>query len=128
VRPYPQAVIRDAVIHMNNEQPLVCDLRELPDTADVGLLCTNLRLVDGRKPTFIDATDSWFIIPYHIIRFVEMPLSSVEAGERLALPPGPILAPGEGDDDEDADDGEPDDEDELLDDASEELLQRIREV
>ena len=113
---------------MNNEQPLLCDLRELPDTTDVGLLCTNLRLVDGRKPTFIDATDSWFIIPYHIIRFVEMPLASVEAGERLALPPGPILAPGEGDDEDDESGGESDDEDELLDDASEELLQRIREV
>lgn len=120
-------MIRDAVIHMNNEQPLVCDLRELPDTSDVGLLCTNLRLVDGRKPTFIDATDSWFLIPYHIIRFVEMPLASVEAGERLALPPGPILAPGEGDD-EDADGLDADDVDELLDEASEELLQRIREV
>ena len=41
-------MIRDAVIHMNNEQPLVCDLREMPDARDLGLLCTNLRLVDGR--------------------------------------------------------------------------------
>jgi hypothetical protein len=120
-------VIRDAVIHMNNEQPLVCDLREMPDTSDAGLVCTNLRLVDGRKPTFIDAVDSWFIIPYHIIRFVEMPLASVEAGERLALPPGPIREPGEDDDDE-LDDEDADGEDGLLDDASEELLQRIREV
>ena len=121
-------MIRDAVIHMNNEQPLVCDVREMPDTSDVGLLCTNLRLVDGRKPTFIDATDSWFLIPYHIIRFIELPLSSVEAGERLALPPGPIVEASD-EDDEDEDDGAGgDDGDELLDDASEELLQRIREV
>ena len=111
---------------MNNEQPLVCDLREMPDARDLGLVCTNLRLVDGRRPTFIDATDSWFMIPYHIIRFVELPLTSVEAGERLALPPGPILERS-GDDDEDlADDDVGGDED--LDDASEELLQRIREV
>jgi hypothetical protein len=117
-------VIRDVVIHMNNEQPLVCDLRELPDSSDVALVCTNLRLVDGRKPTFIDATDSWFLIPYHIIRFIEMPLASVEAGERLALPPGPIL--------ESYDDGDGMDEEEEaeaeLDDASADLLQRIREV
>jgi hypothetical protein len=118
-------VIRDAVIHMNNEQPLVCDLRDMPDAADAGLLCTNLRLVDGRKPTFIDATDSWFVIPFHIIRFVELPLASVEAGERLALPPGPILEASDEDEDEGDD---PDENDEELDDASEELLQRIREV
>jgi hypothetical protein len=121
-------VIRDAVIHMNNEQPLVCDLREMPDTSDVGLLCTNLRLVDGRKPTFIDATDSWFIIPFHIIRFVELPLSSVEAGERLALPAGTIVERSDEDDDEDLEDGGDEEGDEDLDDASEELLQRIREV
>jgi hypothetical protein len=107
---------------MNNEQPLVCDLRELPDSSDLALVCTNLRLVDGRKPTFIDATDSWFVIPFHIIRFVELPLASVEAGERLALPPGPIL---ESYDDED---GAEDDEESELDDASSDLLQRIREV
>lgn len=113
---------------MNNEQPLVCDLREMPTAADAGLLCTNLRLVDGRKPTFIDATDSWFLIPFHIVRFVELPLSSVEAGERLALPPGPILERDE--EDEDDEDAGLDDEDgeELLDEESEELLQRIREV
>ena len=110
---------------MNNEQPLVCDLREMPDSSDAGLLCTNLRLVDGRKPTFIDAIDSWFLIPYHIIRFIELPLASVEAGERLALPPGPIMAAS---DDEDETDDNGDDDDELLDDASEDLLQRIREV
>jgi len=121
-------VIRDAVIHMNNEQPMVCDLREMPDARDLGLVCTNLRLVDGRKPTFIDATDSWFMIPYHIIRFVELPLNSVEAGERLALPAGRIVERTEDDEDEEdlGDDDERADED--LDDASEELLQRIREV
>ena len=119
-------MIRDAVIHMNNEQPLVCDLREMPDARDLGLVCTNLRLVDGRRPTFIDATDSWFMIPYHIIRFVELPLTSVEAGERLALPPGPILERSDDDEEDLEDDDEGGDED--LDDASEELLQRIREV
>jgi hypothetical protein len=113
---------------MNNEQPLVCDLREMPDARDLGLVCTNLRLVDGRKPTFIDATDSWFMIPYHIIRFVELPLSSVEAGERLALPPGPILERSEDEDDEDLGDGGDEETEADLDEDSEELLQRIREV
>ena len=114
---------------MNNEQPMVCDVREMPDARDVGLLCTNLRLVDGRKPTFIDAIDSWFLIPFHIIRFVELPLNSVEAGERLALPAGKIVERSDEDeDDEDLEDGEDEENDAELDDASEELLQRIREV
>ena len=86
---YPACVIRDAVIHMNNEQPLVCDLREMPAAEDTSLVCTNLRLVDGKKPTFIDRIDSWFSIPMHIIRFVEIPLLAVEASSILALPVGP---------------------------------------
>ncbi|MFN8520919.1 MAG: hypothetical protein U0667_16340 [Chloroflexota bacterium] len=57
---------------------------------------------------------------------MELPLASVEAGERLALLPGPIVAAGDEDGDLDGDDEA--DDDGLLDDASEELLQRIREV
>jgi hypothetical protein len=114
---YPVAVIRDAVIHMNNEQPLVCDLRAMPEAEDVSLVCTNLRLVDGKKPTFIDRIDSWFAIPMHIIRFIEIPLLAVEASSILALPSGPLPDPG-------ALTAEETEEDE----AAEELLQRIRDV
>ncbi len=114
---YPASVIRDAVIHMNNEQPLVCDLRDMPGAEDTSLVCTNLRLVDGKKPTFIDRVDSWFAIPMHIIRFVEIPLAAVEASSILALPSGPLPDPG-------APTAEEVEEDE----AAEELLQRIRDV
>lgn|GEM_PF-1071619 len=114
---YPVAVIRDAVIHMNNEQPLVCDLRGMPEASDVSLVCTNLRLVDGKKPTFIDRVDSWFAIPLHIIRFIEIPLSAVEASSILALPSGPLPDPGA-----------PSVEDQEEHEAAEELLQRIRDV
>jgi hypothetical protein len=114
---YPARVIRDAVIHMNNEQPLVCDLREMPVPADASLVCTNLRLVDGRKPTFIDRTDSWFAIPLHIIRFIEIPLLAIEASSILALPTGPLPDPGA-----------PTAEETEENDAAEDLLQRIRDV
>jgi len=110
-------VIRDAVIHMNNEQPLVCDLREMPSAGDAILVCTNLRLLDGKKPIFIDRIDSWFALPMHIIRFVEVPLLSVEASSILALPSGPLPDPG-------APSAEEVEENE----AAEELLQRIRDV
>ena len=42
-------VIRNAVIHVANEQPLLVDLYELPSPADVGMLCTNMRMLDGRR-------------------------------------------------------------------------------
>lgn len=84
-------VIRNVVIHMNNEQPLMADIRTLPTAADACLVCTNLRSMNGKRPTFTDALDSWFLIPLGVIRFVEVPQASIldsEGDEFLALAPG----------------------------------------
>jgi hypothetical protein len=66
-------VIRNVCIHVENEQPLLCDLYDLPTQADAGLVCTNVRMLDGKRPIFIDQTGSTFFFPYHIIRFLEIP-------------------------------------------------------
>jgi len=69
-------VIRNAVLHIEGEQPLLGDLYRLPEPTDLGLLCTNVRTLDGRRPVFIDHSDSAFFFPYRIIRFVEIPASA----------------------------------------------------
>jgi hypothetical protein len=75
-------MIRGAVLHLENEQPLLGDLYRLPEPTDVGLLCTNVRMLDGKRPIFIDHPDSAFFFPYRIIRFIEMPPGSfVEPGQ-----------------------------------------------
>jgi hypothetical protein len=65
-------VIRNAVIHIVNEQPLQADLFEIPAARDMGLLCTNIRTMTGTRPVFIDRIDSVFFFPYRNIRFVEI--------------------------------------------------------
>ena len=77
-------MIRDAVLHVNNEQPMLADLFELPNAGDVGLRCTNLRTMNGKRPVFVDDSASVFFFPYLHIRFVEIPPAAV-AGE-LDLP------------------------------------------
>ncbi len=106
-------MIRNAIIHVQNEQPLLADLYEMPSALDQGLLCTNLRMLDGKRPVFIEKSDSAFFFPYLHIRFVEiMPGSSglPEIGE-------PVEAA---------------EKEELVDDADleldEDFLRRIREV
>lgn len=81
-------MIRNAIVHLFNDQPILVDLFALPEAGDAGLLCTNLRSVDGRKPVFIERSDSRFIFPYHHIRFVEV-VNQDEAA------PGPGPAPAE---------------------------------
>ena len=73
-------MIQNAVLHIANEQPLVVDLYEMPNAADVSLVCTNVRMLGGKKPVFIDHATSVFVFPYDTIRFVEIP--GVGAGRR----------------------------------------------
>jgi hypothetical protein len=75
-------VIRNVVIHAANEQPLMVDLFELPSASDVGLLCTNLRSMDGKRPIFIDQIESTFFFPYHVIRFLEIPQAAAAGAAR----------------------------------------------
>src|SRR6476469_3174924 len=66
-------MIRDVILHVNGEQPLLADLYEAPSPGDVGLRCTNLRLMNGKRPVFVDDYSSIFFFPYLHIRFVEIP-------------------------------------------------------
>jgi hypothetical protein len=68
-----QPLLRGAVIHLNNEQPVVVDLFELPTARDVAVICTNMRTQDGKRPIFIDHTESVFVIPLAFVRFIELP-------------------------------------------------------
>ena len=111
-------MIQNAVLHIANEQPLVVDLYEMPTAGDVSLLCTNVRMLGGKKPVFIDHSESVFVFPYDTIRFVEIP-AAVAAGlptdNGVPVPAGaPIATP------EDADDGDLE--------LDEDFLRRIREV
>jgi hypothetical protein len=83
-------VIRDVVLHMNNEQPLLADLFEAPSPGDVGLRCTNLRTMNGKRPVFVDDSASIFFFPYLHIRFVEIPPGAISGIDRSSRwPPMP---------------------------------------
>lgn len=74
-------MIRNAVIHVMNEQPLLADLFEAPSPGDQGLRCTNLRTLNGKRPVFVDAIDSVFFFPYLHIRFVEIPPGAISGSD-----------------------------------------------
>ena len=113
-------VIRNAIIHIQNEQPLLADLFEAPGPGDIGLRCTNLRTNDGKRPVFIEESGSVFFFPYLHVRFIEIPAKSItgsdpsfalEVVETMQLP-APVAEP----------EPEPDLE------IDEDFLRRIREV
>jgi hypothetical protein len=74
-------MIRDVILHVNGEQPLLADLFEAPSPGDVGLRCTNLRQMNGKRPVFVDDVASIFFFPYLHIRFVEIPPGAISGGD-----------------------------------------------
>ena len=115
-------MIRNVVIHITNEQPILADLYEIPTAADVSLVCTNVRMLDGKKPIFVDRSDSVFVFPYLHIRFVEV--SAAAAAGLPELPAGSAKDAVEAG--VAALEPEPADEPEL--ELDEDFLRRIREV
>ena len=75
--PHHGPMIRNAVLHLNNEQPVVVDLFDLPQSVDLGVRCTNMRTLDGKRPVFIDDIKAVFFFPYEHVRFVEIPPRSL---------------------------------------------------
>src|SRR5918997_6845890 len=96
-RPSRQVTIRNAVLHMANDQPLVADLFAAPEPSDIGLLCTNLRTLSGQRPVFADDMRSTFFFPFTQIRFIEI-LPPRDAPPLLDAPaPGAAAAEPEAD-------------------------------
>ncbi len=113
-------MLRNAVLHLHNEQPLVADIFELPSPTDTTIRLTNLRSLDGKRPVFADDMKSIFVFPYHRVSFVEIPAQATlsealgdDAPETVAA--GVALQPGT----------EPVEADLEID---EDFLRRIREV
>ena len=133
-------MIRNVVIHVSNEQPLLADLYGVPSAADVGIVCTNVRMIDGKRPIFIDRSDSTFFFPNLHLRFLEIPASEMQrhlaqgggsagftAAEQIAGDADQRLAVVLGEmPDEPGDGGAPPDEEELA--LDEDFLQRIRDI
>jgi hypothetical protein len=89
-------MIRNVILHLIGELPMKADIESLPTAADAGLLCTNLRTLEGRKPVSTEYLDSVFLIPYDVIRFIEIPRTSIhESGLDADLPARPAALPAE---------------------------------
>ena len=113
-------VIRNAVLHIMSEQPMLADLFEMPAPGDIVLRCTNLRSMNGKRPVFVDDSMSVFFFPYLHLRFIELMPASL-AGTEFESDASVAVAAGAP-----APTGEVDEEPDL--EIDEDFLRRIREV
>jgi len=91
-------MIRNVILHLNGEMPMKADIESLPTAADAGLLCTNLRTLEGRKPISTEFLDSVFVLPYNVIRFIEVPreeIAGAGANTEPGMPRNPAQLPAD---------------------------------
>lgn len=74
-----------AILHLTSDQPLAVDLLEEPKPSDIAVVCTNVRTIDGKRPVFIDFSNSTFVFPMSMIRFVEVPQVGAEEERAASL-------------------------------------------
>jgi hypothetical protein len=79
-------MIKGVVLHFNGRLPLLVDLHGLPGPQDQSLLATNVRTRDGKRPSFAEATDSWFLFPIRELMVMELPTGVLEAGHEASEP------------------------------------------
>lgn len=118
-------VIKSVIVHLTGELPIMVDLFEAPGPTASSVRCTNVRTVDGKRPAFINDPRSTFLLPWHLIRLMEVPAGAVPVHEtdRQVVVSDPNGVVGQ--------DSEPLEEPEpvLLDEEpDEDLLARIRSV
>ncbi|MFW6068050.1 MAG: hypothetical protein ACOC9E_00560 [Chloroflexota bacterium] len=60
------------IVHIANEEPIVCEVEELPDSRDQIMLLSNPRLRDGKELRFLAEDVSRIIVPWHRINYVQV--------------------------------------------------------
>jgi len=90
-------VITGVILHLENTLPVVADLEALPEPTDVLVRCTNVRTVDGKRPSFVHDRNGTFIFPIAMIRLIEAPADGdaqpASAGDQPRVEAAPASAP-----------------------------------
>ncbi len=72
-------MIKTVIVHLANELPILVDLLEAPSPTAQSVRCTNVRTIDGKRPSFVNDPKSTFVFPWHVIRLIEVPASATAA-------------------------------------------------
>ena len=67
------------IVHITNEDPILCETEQMPDTTDQFVLVHNPRRRDGKDIHYLDDDVTTMLIPWHRINFIQvMPSTETE--------------------------------------------------
>jgi hypothetical protein len=60
------------LVHVKNEDPILAEIDELPDSRDTLIVLNHPRRRDGKDIHYLDTTAQTVVFPYERINFVEI--------------------------------------------------------
>ena len=67
------------IVHISNEEPIACELEDMPGAEAQAITLNNPRRRDGKDLHYLEENVTRIIIPLHRINFIQiMPSSEVE--------------------------------------------------
>ena len=60
------------IVHINNEEPVECEVEELPTGQEIMLLIHNPRLRDGKDLHYLDESVTSMLVPVHRVNFIQV--------------------------------------------------------
>lgn len=72
--------MQSVIVHIANEDAIVCEVEDLPDPKDITILVHNLRRRDGLDVHYLDEDVTSVIFPLHRVNFIQV-LPSAEISE-----------------------------------------------
>ncbi len=64
--------MQSILVHIVNEEPILCEVEKLPDAADQVVVMHNMRRRDGTDVHYIDDEVMTIIVPWHRINFIQV--------------------------------------------------------
>ncbi len=72
--------MQSIIVHIANEDAIVCEVETIPDPKDVTILVHNLRRRDGMDVHYLDEDVTSVIFPMHRVNFIQV-LPSAEVSD-----------------------------------------------
>lgn len=60
------------ILHISNEDPVVCEMDEMPSPSSQFLLVHNPRRRDGKDVHYLDEDVTSMIVPWHRVNFIQL--------------------------------------------------------
>lgn len=72
------------IVHITNEDPVLCEVDQMPEPSDQFVLVNNPRRRDGKDIHYLDDDVTTMLIPWHRINFIQV-LPSAETEEIITF-------------------------------------------